>query len=63
MGIDIVGLLILLVVLALCGWLFSTYILPRLPEPFRTVIVVLLVVLLIVALLGYVGIGPGLNVH
>jgi CHASE2 domain-containing sensor protein len=50
-------------VLALVWWLFSTYVLPRVPEPFRTVIIVVLVVAVCLWLLSLVGILGPLNWH
>ena len=40
---SIIGIVVVLLVLALVWWLFSTYILPRVPEPFKTIIIVVLV--------------------
>jgi hypothetical protein len=40
---SIIGIVSVLLVLALVWWLFSTYILPRVPEPFKTIIIVVLV--------------------
>jgi hypothetical protein len=40
---SVIGIVVVLLVLALVWWLFSTYILPRVPEPFKTIIIVVLV--------------------
>lgn len=56
---PIIQIVVVLIVLALVWWLLSTYVLPRLPEPFRTIIIVLLVILLCLWLLSLIGvIGP-----
>ncbi len=41
---PIVQIIVMLLVFALVWWLFSTYVLPRVPEPFKTIIIVVLVV-------------------
>lgn len=49
----------MLLVFALVWWLFSTYVLPHVPDPFKTIIIVILVVALCLWLLSLVGIiGP-----
>jgi hypothetical protein len=45
--------------LALVWWLFSTYILPRVPEPFKTIIIVVLVLGVCLWLLNIAGIFGG----
>ncbi len=56
---PIVQIIVVLLVLALVWWLFSTYVLPRVPEPFKTIIIVLLVIFVCLWLLSLVGIvGP-----
>jgi hypothetical protein len=60
---PIVQIIVVLLVLALVWWLFSTYVLPRVPEPFRTVIIVVLVVAVCLWLLSLVGILGPLNWH
>ena len=56
---SLVSLIVYILVLALVWWLFSTYILPHVPEPFRTVIIVVLVIALCLWLLSMVGVvGP-----
>jgi len=54
-------ILIVLLVFALVWWLLSAFILPRLPEPFRTIIIVVCILILILYLLSLVGIGPGIG--
>jgi hypothetical protein len=56
---PIVQIIVMLLVFALVWWLFSTYVLPRVPEPFKTIIIVVLVVAVCLWLLSIVGIlGP-----
>lgn len=59
MEISVISVVVVLIVLALVWWLFSTYVLPRLPEPFRTIIIVVLVLAVCLWLLSLVGLlGP-----
>ncbi len=59
MEISVVGIIAVLIVLAQVWWLFSTYVLPRLPEPFRTLIIVVLVIAVCLWLLSLIGwLGP-----
>jgi hypothetical protein len=53
---SIIGIVVVLLVLALVWWLFSTYILPRVPEPFKTIIIVVLVLGVCLWLLSIAGI-------
>jgi hypothetical protein len=53
-----IGLIIFIVVAILIWWLFSAYLLPHIPQPFRTIIVVILVLIAIFWLLGIIGVGP-----
>ena len=56
---PIVQIIVMLLVFALVWWLFSTYVLPRVPEPFKTIIIVVLVVAVCLWLLSLAGIlGP-----
>lgn len=56
---PIVQIVVMLLVFALVWWLFSTYVLPHVPDPFKTIIIVILVVALCLWLLSLVGIiGP-----
>lgn len=52
---SIIGIVVVLLVLALVWWLFSTYILPRVPEPFKTIIIVVLVLGVCLWLLNLAG--------
>lgn len=52
---SIIGIVVVLLVLALVWWLFSTYILPRVPEPFKTIIIVVLVLGVCLWLLNIAG--------
>ena len=58
---PIVQIVVMLLVFALVWWLFSTYVLPRVPEPFKTIIIVVLVVAVCLWLLSLVGILGPLN--
>lgn len=56
---TLVNIIVILVVLGLVWWLFSSYVLPRLPEPFRTIIIIVVVLFACVWLLSLAGlIGP-----
>jgi hypothetical protein len=46
----LISLLVALIVLAIIFWLFTTYLLPRIPAPWGTVILVILVIITIVFL-------------
>lgn len=53
-----VHILVVLIIFGLVWWLLQTYVLPKVAEPFRTIIIVILVLLLVFWLLGLVGIVP-----
>lgn len=55
---PILQIIVVLLVLALAWWIFRDYILPHVPDPFRTIIIVLLAILVIVWLLSLVGLVP-----
>ena len=56
---PIINIIVVLLVLALAWWVFQTYALPRVPEPFKTIIIVLLALVVCLWLLSLVGIiGP-----
>lgn len=56
---DLITLIVVLCVIGLAWWFFSTYVLGHLPEPIRTIIVVLLALAVCLWLLSMVGvIGP-----
>jgi len=59
--VDIVSLIIFLIVFAIIWWILITYVLPRVADPFKTIIILLFWLLVIIFLLGLVGIGPGLG--
>jgi len=54
-------IVIVLVVFCLVWFLISRLLLPRIGEPFRTIVIVICVLVLIFWLLGLVGIGPGIR--
>ena len=63
MGIaSLVQIIAVLIILGLAWWLLQIFVLPRLAEPFPTIIVVVLVVALILWLLGFVDAGLHFNV-
>lgn len=56
---PIITIIVYLLVFGLVWWLFSSYVLPHVAEPFRTIIIVVLVLALCVWLLSLVGVvGP-----
>ncbi len=56
---PLLTIVVYLLVFALVWWLFSTYVLPRVPDPFKTIIIVVLVIGLCIWLLSLVGVvGP-----
>jgi hypothetical protein len=60
---SLIGLLVFVIIIALVWWLLSVYILPHVPQPFRTIIIVILVLIAIFWLLSLIGIGPGIRVN
>ncbi len=60
---DIITLLIYVIVAVLIWWLLTRYLLPLLPEPVRTIAIVVLVIIAILFLLSIVGIGPGIRLR
>ena len=63
---PLLTLVVYLLIFALIWWLFSTYILPHVVEPFRTIIIVVIVIAVILWLLsivGVVGTGPIIPLH
>jgi len=56
---PILQIIVILLVLALVWWIFSTYVLPRVPEPFKTIIIVVLALAACFWLLTWAGIIPG----
>ena len=55
---PIFHIIVVLLVLGLAWWVFSTYILPHVPAPFRTIIIVLLALAIICWLLSLIGLVP-----
>ena len=53
---SLISLVIVLLVLGLVWWLFSTYIMPRVPEPFRSIIIIVVVLAACLWLLSLAGI-------
>ncbi len=61
---PLVNLIVYLLICALIWWLFQTYILPHVVEPFRTIIIVVIVIAVILWLLSLVGVvGPVIPLH
>jgi hypothetical protein len=60
---DIVSLIIALIVFAIIWWILATYILPRVADPFKTIIIILFWLVVIIFLLGLIGVGPGIRLH
>ena len=52
---------LVLVVFGLVWWLIEAYILPKVADPFNTIIRVGLVVVVVVWLLSLIGFGPGIG--
>ncbi len=56
---PLIQIVVILLVFALVWWLFSTYVLPHVVEPFKTIIVVIMVIAVCLWLLSLVGVlGP-----
>jgi hypothetical protein len=56
---GVIQIVAILLVFALVWWLFSTYVLPHVSEPFKTIIIIVLVVAVCLWLLSLVGVlGP-----
>ena len=56
---GLIQIVVILLVFALVWWLFSTYVLPHVVEPFKTIIVVIMVIAVCLWLLSLVGVlGP-----
>lgn len=60
---DIVSLIVVILVFALIWYILATYVLPRVADPFKTIIIILFWLVVIIFLLGLVGIGPGLGIR
>lgn len=60
---PLLNIIVMLLVFALVWWLFSTYVLPRVPEPFKMIIVVVLVLALCLWLLSLIGVVGPLRIY
>ena len=60
---DVVTLLVYVVVAVLVWFLLTRYLLPLLPEPARTIVLIVVVLIAILWLLSIVGIGPGIMIR
>ena len=60
---DVVTLLVYVVVAVLVWFLLTRYLLPLLPEPARTIVLIVVVLIAILWLLSLVGIGPGVQLR
>lgn len=58
---SLISLLVVIIVLALVWWLLTKYLIPLLPAPWGTIVLVICVIIAILILLGMVGIGPGIR--
>ena len=60
MGVNsLIAALVVLIIFGLIWWLVETYILPKVADPFNTIIRVGLVIVVILWLLSLIGYGPG----
>lgn len=59
---SLISLLVVILVLVVIGWILFTYVFPRLPEPIRTIVIIICAIIAIVILLGFIGIGPGVGI-
>ena len=60
MGVNsLIYALVVLIIFGLIWWLVETYILPKVADPFNTIIRVGLVIVVILWLLSLIGFGPG----
>ena len=57
----LIYVLLVLVVFGLAWWLIETYILPKVADPFNTIIRVGLIIVVVVWLLSLIGFGPGVG--
>ena len=55
---PLLSILIALVILGLIWWLVQTYLLPRVAEPFRTIVIVVMVLIVILWLVSLIPGGP-----
>lgn len=62
MSLDmLVHVVIVLIILGLVWWLLQTYILPKVAEPFRTMVIVVVVLCVILYLLSLLGGIPAVH--
>ena len=62
MGVDsLIHAIIVLIVFGLIWWLVETYILPKVADPFNTIIRVALIIVVVLWLLSLIGYGAGLG--
>ena len=65
MQINVIQIVIVLLVCSLAFWVFQTYVLPHVPQPFNTIIIAILAIVVILWLLSLVGLlggGPMLTI-
>ena len=62
MGVNaLIYAIIVLIVFGLVWWMVETYILPKVADPFNTIIRVVLVIAVVLVLLSFIGYGPGIG--
>ena len=62
MGVNsLIHAIIVLIVFGLVWWLVETYILPKVADPFNTIIRVALVIVVVLWLLSLIGFGAGIG--
>ena len=62
MGLEtLIQIIVTLVIFGLAWLVFETYISPKIAEPFRTIIIVILAIFLIFWLLSLIGVVPGVR--
>ena len=60
---SLIGLLVFIIVIALVWWLLTAYVLPHVPQPFRTIIIVICVLIVIIWLLSLIGVVHGIRIN
>jgi hypothetical protein len=58
---SVIQIVIVLIVLEFVWWIFSRYVLPHVPEPFKTAIVIVLALAACLWLLSIAGLIPNLS--
>ena len=62
MGVNsLIHAIIVLIVFGLIWWLVETYILPKVADPFNTIIRVALIIVVVLWLLSLIGYGAGIG--